>query len=63
MNPAAKTQPELSDAEWDLIAELLEQERSELAPEIRRTRTPAMRDDLRRRLELVESLLKKLPAR
>jgi len=63
MNPAAKSQPELSDAEWALIVELVKRERSELPPEIHHTRTSAVREDLRRRLELVESLLKKLPAK
>ncbi|MGE5569330.1 MAG: hypothetical protein ACM3S5_09875 [Rhodospirillales bacterium] len=63
MNPAAKAQPELSDEEWALIVELVQRERSELPPEIHHTRTVAVREDLRRRLELVESLLKKLPAK
>ena len=63
MNPAAKFQPELSDAEWALIVELVQRERSELPPEIHHTRTMAMREDLHRRLELVENLLKKLSAK
>ncbi len=63
MNPAAKFQPELSEAEWALIVELLQRERSELPPEIHHTRTASVREDLHRRLGLVENLLKKLSAK
>ncbi len=63
MNPAVKFQPELSDAEWALIVELVQRERSELPPEIHHTRTMGVREDLHRRLELVENLLKKLSAK
>ena len=53
-------QPELSQAEWTLIVELLEREQSELHPEIRRTRTRTLREALHRRLEMVGSLLDRL---
>lgn len=55
-----KDLPALSQAERNLIAELLESERKNLHPEIRRTRTASMHDDLRDRLTLVEKLLEKL---
>jgi hypothetical protein len=41
---------------------LLQRERSELPPEIHHTRTVEVREDLHRRLDLVENLLKKLAA-
>jgi Trp operon repressor len=50
-------QPELSEAEWTVVVELLERERADLHPEIRHTRTRSLREALRRRLELVEGLL------
>lgn len=53
-------QPELSRTEWTLVVELLERERSELHPEIRHTRTRALREALRRRLETVDSLLERV---
>lgn len=63
MNPAMKSQLQLNDAEWALIIELLQRERSELPPEIHHTRTVNVREDLHRRLDLVENLLKKLAAK
>ncbi len=63
MNPAVKFQVQLTDAEWALIIELLQRERSELPPEIHHTRTVSVREDLHRRLDLVEELLKKLAAK
>jgi hypothetical protein len=53
-------QPELSREEWTILVELLERERADLHPEIRHTRTSSLRDELHRRLELVEALLKRL---
>ena len=53
-------QPELSREEWTILVELLERERAELHPEIRHTRTSSLRDELHRRLESVEALLKRL---
>jgi hypothetical protein len=63
MNPAVRFQLQLTDAEWALIIELLQRERSELPPEIHHTRTMDVREDLHRRLELVENLLAKLAAK
>ncbi|MBI3696715.1 MAG: hypothetical protein HY238_17985 [Acidobacteria bacterium] len=55
-----RDQPTLTEAEWMLLVELLERERRELPSEIRHTRTPAVRDDLHRRLEMVDGLLQRL---
>ncbi|MCG3181333.1 MAG: hypothetical protein BIFFINMI_03713 [Phycisphaerae bacterium] len=52
---------ELTDLEWELIYDLLERERRELRPEIRHSGTASVRDDLRRRLEMVQGLLGKIP--
>ena len=57
---AVKPPPALSDAEWMLVLELLEHERAELPAEIHHTRTSAVRDELHRRLEMVESLIRRL---
>ncbi len=58
-------QTELSEAECELLVELLEHERSELPVEIRHTRTSSVRDELRRRAVAVKELLGRLkqPAR
>ncbi len=53
-------QPELSEAEWALVANLLERERGELSVEIRHTRTATVRDELRQRAEMVKDLLSRL---
>jgi len=53
-------QPELSEAEWDLVVELLERERAELPVEIRHTRTASVRDELHRREDMVRDLLARL---
>ena len=60
MTPRIRPQTELSDAEWDLIVELLDAKRVELPAEIHHTSTSAYRNELRHRLELVEGLLEKL---
>lgn len=60
MSAAVKLQPVLSEAEWALVVELLERERGELPAEIHHTRTSAVREELRRRLQMVESLLRRL---
>jgi len=56
----AKTQPVLSDEEWQLVIELLEEECRQLAPEIRHTRTSSYRHELRHRFDLVDGLLRRL---
>jgi len=60
MDTAVKAQPVLTEEEWDLVIELLERKRSELLIEIRHTRTRDFRDQLRKRLDLVEQLLQRL---
>jgi len=60
MSTAAKNPPALTQAEWDVIIELLKRERSDLPAEIHHTRTTEMRDQLHQRLELVDRLLARL---
>ncbi len=55
-----KNQPMLSEAEWELLIELLERERGELPAEIRHTRTATVHAELRQRSELVKGLLDRL---
>jgi hypothetical protein len=52
--------PTLSRQELDLIVELLERERSELAPEIRRCHNLDMREDLQRRQRAIVHLIEQL---
>ena len=47
----------LSSAEWELIIEMLERERSELPVEIHHTRSSQMRDELSSRREMIRGLL------
>ena len=60
MNPTVEIQPTLTDAEWQLVAGLLERERSQLPIEIHHTTTRSFREHLRARLQLVEGLLGRL---
>ncbi len=53
---------ELTEAERELIIELLEQERTELPHEIHHTTIGAMRRELERRFEMTELVLRKLGA-
>lgn len=53
-------QPSLSETEWALIVELLQQEQAELPVEIHHSRNQAVRDELRERLERVRHLLEQL---
>jgi hypothetical protein len=62
MNPEGRPQPELSDAEWDLVLDLLEAKRVELPSEIHHTSKPDYRRELEARLELLETLPRKLKA-
>lgn len=55
-------QPKLSEAEWALFAQLLEQEEHELPAEIRHTRTQEVKDELHQRLEMVRQLRERLRA-
>ncbi len=54
-------QPELNDAEWTLVCELLERERNELPTEIHHTRTRSLRQELQQRRVMVDELLAKVP--
>jgi hypothetical protein len=62
MDPGVRPQPELSDAEWDLVLDLLEAKRVELPSEIHHTSKAGYRRELEARLELLEALLRKLKA-
>jgi hypothetical protein len=53
-------EPRLSDAEWALIVELLERERSELPVEIHHTRSASVRTELHERADMVRVLLTRL---
>ena len=53
-------QPELTEAEWELVIEMLERERGELPSEIRHTRTSSVHDELRQREDAVRCLLNRL---
>jgi len=59
MNTTTKT-PVLDAREWDLVVELLESECKRLPVEIHHTRTAAFRDELRRRFEMAEAILRRL---
>ena len=50
----------VSEEERELLIRLLEQERSDLNPEIHHTDTSEVRDQLNRRKEMVEKLLHRL---
>lgn len=52
----------LTDAEWDLVAELLQTELAELPTEIHHAHTLEAREELRQRRKLVEDLLGRLRA-
>jgi hypothetical protein len=52
--------PALSDAEWDLLLELLERQQRELLVEIRHSDSGAFKQQLRLRLEMVNSLIDRL---
>jgi hypothetical protein len=53
-------EPRLSDAEWDLIVELLECERNELPVEIHHTGNSDIRMELQQRADMVTGLLSRL---
>ncbi|HYM13231.1 MAG TPA: hypothetical protein VEU62_20995 [Bryobacterales bacterium] len=55
-----ETQLSLSEAEWELVIELLEGERRELPSEIRHTDATNVHAELKRRLEMVDRLLERL---
>jgi len=53
-------EPKITEAEWALIVEMLERERSELPVEIHHTRSSSVRVELQERSEMVRSLLVRL---
>ncbi len=53
-------QPKLSDAEWALLIDLLQQERDQLPVEIHHTRSAVFRDELHQRRRMVEGLLERI---
>ena len=55
-------QPKLSDAEWGLVVELLEQELHGLPVEIHHTRSTDFASNLHHRLDMVRDLLGRLRA-
>ncbi len=54
-------QPKLSEAEWELVIDLLHRERNELPTEIHHTDDSALRLKLRERRRMVQRLLHRLP--
>ena len=52
--------PNLTEAEWALIVELLQREQNELPSEIHHTRSSSLRDELRARRKVVDGLLLRL---
>jgi len=50
----------LSEPEWEVVSELLEQERSNLRPEIHHTDSPRVQDELQKRLATVSTLLERM---
>lgn len=53
-------QPKLSDAEWAVVLDLLEQESHELPVEIRHTRSQEFAKNLHERLDIVTSLIQRI---
>lgn len=51
---------DLSREEWELIMDLLEEERVELPTEIHHARVSEVREDLRKKRELVEKTIRKI---
>jgi len=60
MGGAAMARLDLSREEWQLILELLEQERAELHCEVRHARFYDVRELLRRKREMVEGLIERI---
>jgi hypothetical protein len=53
-------EPKLSEAQWALVVELLEQERNELPVEHHHSRNARVRAELAQRAEMVRELLDRL---
>lgn len=50
----------LSEAEWEVITELLEEQSRDLPREIRHTCSRTYREQLQRRLKIIDALLERL---
>lgn len=61
MPSTATAQPVLSPEEWGLIVHLLRLRQTEILRELRHTDTRQFREKLHKRLDVVESLLRRLP--
>lgn len=61
MVQTSQTQPALTEEEWVLVAQLLEQKQRELLLGIRHSVKRAFRDELHRQLNLVERLRERIP--
>ena len=61
MPEAVRAQPILTDHEWALVAQLLENKQRELLLGIRHSVRRAFREELQRELSLVESLRERIP--
>ena len=59
-NPVMAVPLNLSSAEFTLVVELLEHAHARLPVEIRHTDNRAYREELRRRLEIVEQLVERI---
>ena len=53
-------QPKLSDAEWAVVLDLLQQESHELPVEIRHTKSQEFAKNLHERLDIVTSLIERI---
>ena len=53
-------EPNLSRQEWNLVLQLLQRERTELIPEIRRCHNLEMRDELNRRQRAIVGIIERL---
>jgi hypothetical protein len=51
-----------SEKEWEVVSELLKQERGNLRPEIRHTDSLTVHDELQNRLETVNAILARTDA-
>ena len=53
-------EPRLSEAEWDLVVQLLDREKNELPHEIHHTRTRSLKHELQDRRKMVDEILDRL---
>ncbi len=55
-------QPELTDLEWEMVLDLLENEKRNLPPEIRRTHERHYHQELQERLKRIDDLIVRIRA-